>query len=207
MSDLLVVMNPRKIRECVDAFRELPIDKLWLRNMTEWDIQEAWPKVMEYAVDYDHLIIGSDDGIPRKHALAAVQRFLNKGAPVVTGYSNFAANDLRVNIATRVDWYTLADVQSWVQETNEVYQLGFALSGMKTELWQRFPFRVYWDTPPGSRSDNVLSDRLNAAGIPILAARDAFVWHVKENWDQQDVEERKKLYVGVEPPSIQLEVW
>lgn len=214
MRELLVILNPRRIEECLDAFRALPIDKLWIRNMSEFEIQERWPEILEAASDYDRLYLSSDDGIPRPHALKAVRHLAAEGHPVVTGYSNLSSTDYRVNLTKApvdvpkeeaYDLYALKEVMEWPQPSLPSFFAGMCLTGMSHSLWQRHPFRVYWNEPPGSCSDFMLSRSLNEAKVPIVAAREAFVWHTKETWNQADKEVRKRLYIGREPAEIVLD--
>ena len=215
MRDLLIVLNPRKIEECLTAFQALPIDKLWIRNMTEYEIQQRWPDVLELACDYNRLIVASDDGIPRPHALKQVRRLLSEGHPVVTGYSNLSSTDFRVNLTKSptaeepredgYDLYTLNEVMEWPTPEVPSYFTGMCLTGMSHAMWQRYPFSTYWDAPPGSCSDFVLSRALVKDEIPIVAAREAFVFHVKQVWNQADSDPRKRLYVGKEPAELVLE--
>lgn len=218
VEDLLIILNPRRIEECLASYRELPIDKLWVRNMSELDIEEAWPEIMETAAGYDWLWLQSDDGIVRRHALEAVRglwvqgnRWL--GDEAVTGYSNMSQRDIRLNIAKgqlppenwpdQINFYELSEVQESTKACLPTTLVSFSLTGMPREMWQRFP----WD--PNGGADFRLSQRLAAAGVPMWAARDAFVWHVKEFWatDQykHDQDPRKQLLIGKEPPAIELE--
>jgi len=214
VKDLLVVLNPRDIPECMAAIRELPIDKLWVSRMTEYEVMEAWPQVLEAARGYDRLLMQSDDGVPRLHALRAVQGLLDAGWPVVTGYSNLSVDDLRVNLSkapldTSHPWegaytlYTLQEVQEWPEQFVPTYVVAFALTGMAFELWERFPFRIY-SGRPGNASDYMLSCALQNAQIPMVGARDAFVWHGKPQYGMNDAEERRKLLLD-EPSEIRLE--
>lgn len=215
--DLLVVLNPRKIEECLAAFDALPIDRLWIRNMSEYQIQEAWPQVMAEATGYDRLILASDDGIPRPHALRLVLDALDAGHPVATAYSNLSSTDFRVNLTKQptkdapsedaYDLWHFNEVQAHRDPLVPTYFTGMCLTGMSRELWVKYPFQTFWDEPPGSCSDFVLSKRLVNAGVPIVACRDAFVFHVKETWNQADREVRKRLYIGLEPAAIELEVF
>lgn len=213
MKNLLLVMNPRKIEECIRAFSELPVDKLWIRNMNEYQIQEAWPDVLELAGGYQQLIVASDDGIVRPHALAEIIRLLDAGHPVVTGYSNLSSTDFRVNLTKRptapapgvdaYDLYTLAEIMEYPEPEVPTFFVGMCITGMSHAMWQRYPFGV-WSGPPGNASDFVLSKRLCEANVPMIAARDAFVWHTKEVWNQGDKDPRKALYLH-EPSSLDLE--
>jgi hypothetical protein len=82
--------------------------------------------------------------------------------------------------------------------------VGMCITGMSHAMWQRFAFRTFWNEPPGSCSDFCLSADLNAAQIPMVAARDAFVWHVKETWNTADRDPRKRLYLDL-PSELVLE--
>jgi hypothetical protein len=198
------------------AFAELAMDRLWVRNMDELDIEKSWPAILDAASAYDRMILISDDGVVRQHALDAVVGLLDDGRPVVTGYSNLDATDLRVNLnriplleqsePDQYDFYTLGEVLCWPDRAVPTTFCGFALTGMSRELWARFPFNANYG------SDFSLSRRLGAQGIPIVGARDAFVWHVKEKWNQRDQDPRKHSHValypgdGSEPAAIELEV-
>jgi hypothetical protein len=214
VSDLLVILNPRQIEECIRAFGELEIDRLWLRNMKEKEIEQRWPEILEAAIGYDRLILVSDDGVVRQWALDAVIELLDEGHPVVTGYSNLDSaahwrNEHWVNLnrtplpeystTNAYDLYTLGEVFCWPDRVVPTTFCGWCLTGMSYELWERFPY----DTAFGS--DFNLSRRLARSEIPIVAARDAFVWHVKETSKGPDQETRKGLRVGKELAEIVLE--
>lgn len=208
--DLLVILNPRRIEECMSAFAELPIDRLWVRNMTEKRIAERWGDVMEQAAGYRHLVVVSDDGVVRPHALQAVLGLLEAGHPVVTGYSNLSATDFRVNLSMAPigpqpadHAYTLPTLAQILESTNPVIKTWFAgmcLTGMSYEMWERYPFQVMNEA---AQSDFSLCKRLEWDGVPIVAAREAFVWHVKEVWGQGDEDPRKRPVGG--DPEIVLE--
>jgi hypothetical protein len=209
VTDLLLILNPRRIDECIQSLRELDIDRLWIRNMSELEIDERWPEVLEAAAGYDRLIIVGDDTIARPHALKAVRALLDEGHPVVTGYGNLDMNDWRVNlnkapladqsIADSYDFYTLGEVLAWPEPAVPTTVCGFSLTGMSYELWERFPFQAHLG------SDFSLSKRLTGVGIPMIGAREGFIWHVKELWNRRDQEPRKRLLVGEEPAAIELE--
>lgn len=186
MNDALVVMHPRRIPECVAAFAELDIDKLLMDGFTEWEImQEAFPAVLEH--DYDWLWLASDDLVVRPQALAAVRALRDdSGAPVVTGYSQFAHDDWRVNLtkaplsATHpgdnpYEFFQFHEVYGNPEPAVRSWFTGMALTGMSREDWRRFPFKVDFD--PGWASDFNLSLRLQRADVPIVAARDGFCYH------------------------------
>lgn len=79
-----------------------------------------------------------------------------------------------------------------------------SLTGMSRDMWRRFPLGVYTNGSVGWASDYHLSYRLGQAGIPIVAARAAYVDHVKERWQRHDRSHEKRLLVGEIPAEI---VW
>lgn len=209
MKDLLIILNPRDIRECIQSYQELDIDRLWIRNMSELEITERWHEVIEAAAGYQRLVIVSDDAVVRQPALDAVLDLMDVGHPVVTGYGNLDMGDWRVNLnkaplavqswPDSYDFYTLGEVLSWPTRDVPTTVVGFALTAMPIELWVRFPF----DCDGGA--DFNLSHKLTGQGIPMVGAREGFIWHVKETWNRRDTEPRKRLLVGVEPASIDLD--
>lgn len=213
--DVLIVLNPRRIAECIAAIGELPIDRLWLSNMTEREIQDQWGQILPHLDRYERAFIISDDACPRPHALKLLRGLMDDGHPVVTGYCNLAADDFRANltytplripISTRsYDLYTIAQVMESQTITVPTFYTGFCLTGMSTELWRKYPYMVETEGADHMAADFNLSRRLEADGVPIVAHREAFIWHVKERWSENDQEDRKKLLIGVEPPAIWME--
>jgi len=53
-------------------------------------------------------------------------------------------------------------------------------------------------------TDHHLSGRLADDGVPMVAARDGFVTHVKERWMHGDRDPAKRLLVGSMPQEV---VW
>ena len=215
MLDLLVVMNPRRIPQCMAAIEQLPIDKLWLRDMSEAQIADWWPRIMDAADGYQRLIMVGDDSCPRWHALDTVLG-LHEHQPdsAITGYSNLSAVDYRVNLTKSplrgdpspdaYDLYTLQDIQEHPHMLVRTWLTGLTLLCMDTGMWERFPFDVYGRDAGGFASDYHLSVRLDQAGLEMWAARDAFVWHVKERWNEGDQAPEKQLLVGKNDPALVL---
>lgn len=215
MPDVLVVMNPRRIPACIDAFQKLPIAKLWIRNMTEWQIMEEWPKVLRLAKGYDRMILCSDDAEVKPRELKKVQQLLDQGHPVVTGYSNLSEHDMRVNLCTQplgehgpsIDCYSHPDLHDIAGHTDEAILTSFTgmcLTGMSRAMWRKYPFKAC-GYPPGWSSDYNLSLRLQQDGVPIVAARDAFVWHHKSVYNMMDPTPGRELLIGKEPAELKLE--
>jgi GT2 family glycosyltransferase len=73
---------------------------------------------------------------------------------------------------------------------------------MSREMWREFPFGCFGTGSRGYSSDFHLSRRLRDAGVPMVAARDGYVTHVKEQWNKLDRGEGRQLLVGVEPADV-----
>lgn len=212
MKPLLLVLNPRRIPECVDAIAALPIDRVWLQNYTESELSDVIPGVIA-ACDHDVIGVLSDDTEPTREALAAV---LELAAPdrVTTGWCNLDDASELVNLSTEplatstptTTAYTFP-TRAWVEahDTREVptYFAGHCLTFMHRDLWRRFTWECHGG-PPGYASDLMLSWRLQEAGVPIIAARDGFVRHVKARWNYVDDTPGRELLVGKEPAGV---VW
>lgn len=217
MSDLLIVLNPRKIAECVRAIQELPIDKVWVRNYRLPEVEDLWPELLASFTKYERWLIISDDSIPRPHALGEVQKALDDH-PVVTGYCNLSREDMRVNLTRSpligdtpteqaYDLYDFDEIQSWPDALVPTWLAGFSLTGMSYELWQRYPLRCFTNQERkyGWAADFNLCKRLERDDIPIVGCRDAFVYHVKDVWNQMDLHPRKQLYCEIEPSEVVFE--
>lgn len=214
MKPLLLVLNPRRIPECVDAISSLPVDKVWLQNYTESELSDVIPDVLAQ-VPHDLVGILSDDTVPTRAALDEVLALAQPGR-VTTGWCNLDdASDL-VNLSTEplatstptTTAYTFP-TRAWVEahDTREVptYFAGHCLTFMDRDLWDRFPWECHGG-PPGYASDLMLSWRLQEAGVPIVAARDGFVRHVKARWNYVDDTPGRQLLIGVEPSGVRFDL-
>lgn len=212
MKPLLLVLNPRRIPECVAAISDLPVDKVWLQNYTEHELGDVIPGVL---AECDHDLVGilSDDTAPTRAALCAV---LNEARPgqVTTGWCNLDDASELVNLSSEpltADYPTATaytfPTRAWVEDRTarsiRTYFAGHCLTFMWRDDWKRFPWACHGG-PPGYASDLILSWRLQEAGVPIMAARDGFVRHVKARWNYVDDTPGRQLLVGVEPSGV---VW
>jgi hypothetical protein len=215
MNDALVVLNPRTIPECMRAFEELPIPKIYLRGFTEKEVEvKAFPEIL--GLGYDWLWVVSDDAIVRPSALNAVRALARAGHPAVTGYSQRTHTEWVVNLTkgpivpggngwpepASYDFYEFRDVVSWPTPELRTWFTGMSLTGMRTDLWRQFPFACFGE--PGCASDFSLSMRLQQADVPILAAREAFCYHWRNEWmstnhvgDQSPVHVNKRIVMPV----------
>lgn len=204
MNPLLVILNPRRIPRALEAFDALEVDRAYLTGYTESELVPVIAELIENS-EHSHYLAVSDDGIVGQSALAAVLRLLDCGYPVVTGWSNLDCIEAKVNLqrtpltkpvpdgVATWDLYHWAEVMSYPQEAVPTYFAGMCLTGMSRSLWRRFPFGVYGE--PGASSDYHLSWRLQHAGVPIVAAREGFVFHLKERWGWGDIAAEKRLWL------------
>lgn len=203
MNPLLLVLNPRRIPECIEAIERLDIDRAWLTGYTEPQLEEAIPDVLA-ATDHDPILVLSDDTIPTQQALDAVLTLWErKRQPAVaTGFCNLDVTSQYVNLTRRpfgswhsttdaYDFYTQAEIGDSLLPVRSWFT-GMCLTCMSRDLWERFPFQTY----EGRSSDFMLSRRLQHDNIPILAPTEAMVWHVKERWNLIDQAPDKRLHLG-----------
>ena len=204
-----MILNPRRIEECVDSYKALEIAKLWISGMSEPTLERRWPDVLKETEGYSHLLIVSDDAVVRQHAVDAVLELL-EDHPVVTGYANLDMTDWRVNLnkapleeSSRpegYDFYTLGEALSYPEKAIPTTVVCFALTGMPRELWME-----HGRYHASGSADFNLSKWLTGKGVPMVGAREGFIWHVKQKWNRGDTDPRKKLYVGPKRGKIRLE--
>jgi len=212
MRPLLLVLNPRRIPECVDAIKSLPIDKVWLQNYTEHQLCDVIPQVLSQS-EHDLIGVVSDDGAPTPQALDAVLSLTRPGT-VITGWCRLDETSDLVNLSTEplttsvpcIEAYT-NPTADWVyaHPTNEVatYFAGHSLTFMWRDQWDAYPWACHGGEP-GYASDLALSWRLQQAGVPIIAARDGEHRHVKALWNHLDGTPGRELLIGKEPARV---VW
>ena len=188
-----MIMNPRSVPETTEAFKALSIDRAWLTGYTEDGLVPVVAQVVQ-ETDYTHYMMIADDGVVTPRALNAV---LSAGETreVVTGWANITSDGPFVNLSSqpvgRVELTTVEELvpglYRWVDvllgpDLFQTYVMGFCLTMMTRELWQRFPFEAY----SNAKSDHCLCWRLQQAGIPITAVREGFVKHLKSARDLTD---------------------
>lgn len=217
MSDALVMlMNARLIPDCVESFEGLATDVAWMRGMNKVDVIDAAADVIATTA-YDHYLLVPDDCIVSQSAVDAVVALLDDGHPAVTGWCRLAQGDPRANLTVgplrgdrpRMDaytWWGASYVAGYRDEVVPTGFMGMALTGMSRDMWLRFPpdcFRSR-DGDNGWSSDFHLSMRLRDADIPMVAARDGYIEHVKENWNRPDKDPVKRLRIGEMPRGVEI---
>lgn len=208
---LLLVLNPRRIPECIEAIEALTIDKAWLTGYTEPELQHAIPDLLD-TVDHDPVLVLSDDTVPTQQALDVVlaqhEASNHKRPAVATGFCNLDVTSQYVNLTRapfrhrhstedNYDFFTHAEtvrtLRSWFT--------GMCLTCMSRDLWDRFPFQTY----QGRSSDFMLSLRLQDENVPIFAPSKGMVWHVKERWNYLDQAPDKRLILGARETRVDLQ--
>jgi hypothetical protein len=212
MNPCLLIMHPRHIHECVQALDELDIPKAWVSYYTEPGVTQQINQLIQAHDGYSHYLVVADDCQPTQDALDAVVGQLAYHE-VVTGYCNLDATDERVNItrqpfppdvsapsASAYDFYLRDETDGWPNATIPTWFVGMAFTAMPRQLWLDHPLEPWPRTDVAS--DAWLSVRLHNSRTPMVAARGAYVHHVKERWNLHDQEQRKRLLIGQEPPSV-----
>ena len=214
MNPLLVVTQPRSIPECMDSFAALDTPVAYIRGFALLDVCPVMAALVE-ETDHDPVLVCADDCIVTQGAVDAVLGLLAEGHPVVTGWCRLDRTHEQVNLST----IPLADetpaessyrfpAAEWVRDYPDpavpTYFAGMALTGMSRDMWLRFPLDCYSNGQAGWGSDYHLSRRLGLAGIPIVAAREGYVDHVKEVWMRNDLAADKRLLIGEIPAEV---VW
>jgi hypothetical protein len=210
---LLLILNPRDIPECMDSFAALDVPRAYLTGYREADLISVIAELIT-DTDYSHYVVISDDTVVRPCAVETVYALLD-AHPVVTGWCNLDDVDARCSVVDRplegatpsresYSFMHWSRVVTHPEPTLRTWFAGMCLTGMSREMWQRFPFDVLAGSEHGWASDYSLCWRLQQANIPITAARDGSVLHVRQRWDTADVDPRKKLLVGQVPPAVSI---
>jgi hypothetical protein len=212
MGALLMVMNPRAIPEVVDAFEALNVDLCWLTGMYQEELVPVVEKVVR-TTTYDHYIICADDCVVTQEAFDAVLGLLQQGHPAATGYCRLDRTHPMVNLCKTpllpglptmesYDWFSFDDVKNWPEEIVPTHFMGMALTGMPRDMWLKYPYQVYGIGQRGWASDFNLSSRLRDDGVPMVAARDGFIDHLKEVWLKADQAHVMRLLIGEIEPEV-----
>ena len=212
MKPLLLVMNPRNIPQCVAALESLNIDKVWLKNYTEAQLQSVIPSVLAEC-DHDPIGILSDDALPTQRVLESILEAYEPSA-VYTGYCNIDSTTSAVNLSTQpmiiqreatpacYTTPTRDDIDNAPTPLVRSWFAGFGMTFMSRALWDAYPFSALGD--PGVQSDYQLCCRLQEDGVPIWAVRGAWFEHLKGGDLTTNAVEGGALRVGIEAASV---VW
>lgn len=214
MTPLLVILNPRHIPECVEAFEALDIDRAWVTGFREPELAAPLQELAHSG--YDPLVVCSDDVVVSQKALDAVLELYATGvAPVVTGFCNLDETDDRVNLCKNrlvpgppgkdhYDFLTRREVEGSKVGVVASTFAGMCLTTMSAAMWAALPIECYGH--PGYGCDYSLSYRLQLNGQAIVAPRDGFVWHLKETWSELDSTPGRELLIGSVEPGVRMDV-
>lgn len=194
MKNCLMIMNPRNIPIVMENFDKINIPKVYFRAFTEKELEDV---INNFILDtnYDNYILTSDDVIVTQEVVDIVEKNLET-YKVFTGYCNMTIKSKLVNltdepitlinnkypISQDYKFITFKDVEKKNTDIFKTYLAGFALTGMRRDLWLKYPFKVYLmnsNDKKGVSSDHNLSIRLNSDNIPIYTHKNAFVKHLK----------------------------
>lgn len=211
MRDCLMILQPRRIPAAIASIESLPIDQFWLTALTEPDLAPILNAFIR-ATNYRDYLIVSDDVSVTPQALACVRELLTRHA-AATGYCRISEADARVNLTrsplrpieqpgggTRIGWasysfYTLDDVQRITYEFPSWFG-GWALTGLRRELWLAYPFEVH--SHSNCQTDAQTALRMARDGRFFISHRDAYVEHLKRDPNNSLLD---GWLVGVEPPA------
>lgn len=228
---VLLVMNPRRLADCIESIRDLPVDQYWLTGFYERELVAEVGRIIEETA-YDAYAIVSDDCLCSREAWAAVRDAMD-AYPIVTGWCQVDAIREVANVSTeplvrpqpRWSNYTMPPISALAAAPPifRSWWIGFALSAMRRDVWRRFPFDVYpsqrnvregqaypWHyTGPragepfdaGESSDYHLSWRMQEANAPVWAVRDAQVGHLRHSGNAGG------LVNGTVPPEVTFRPW
>ncbi|MDA0832759.1 MAG: acyltransferase [Planctomycetota bacterium] len=207
-SDVLMILQPRKIPQAIESLERLPIDKVWFRAMTESELQ---PKINRFIAEtnYKNYLIVSDDVCVTPEALAKVRELLRL-FPAATGYCRVDSRSPQVNLTRRpvtltnhkfpewadYDFFHFDDVQK-IADPFLSWFGGWSLTGLRRELWLEFPF--YVNAVTKAQTDFETAYRLAHAGIPFITHRDTYIEHLKRN--SRDMRKEHWL-IGKQQPSV-----
>jgi hypothetical protein len=221
MKPLLAVLNPREIEECKESIWALECDQLWASYMTEADAARAINDAVAEHPQYTHIGVIADDCIVTQEALDAVLADLDH-VDAVTGWCRLDRTHPLANVTTGpmklrhpgIDaygpWYQAREIIERAGERLPTGFMGFALTFLSRELWDRFPMQPLAPDGKGFASDFSLSLRLQDAGVPMWVTSCSEVVHVKERWGWEwtpDAEPRKRLLIGEREPKVRFSWW
>ena len=211
MADCLMILQPREIAQCLASLEALPIDKVWFRAFGERQLVEPINRFIQ-DTQYENYLIVADDVVASRRAFDTVMDLLRTydGA---TGYCRLAVDSPWVNV-TRApfrlpdgqmpvigdyDFYHIEEVRQFAHPQFLTWFGGWALTGLRRDLWREVPFRV--NPSSGMQSDYETFARFRR---PIVCHRDAHIEHLKPHVSGSFTQ---NVLVGRVPPKIIYRKW
>lgn len=213
MRPLLVVTHPRRIPECVDAFRVLTCDVAYISGMHMPAVCRSMAAIVDEG-GYDAYLVCADDCVVTQAAVNAVVDVLEDGHPAATGWCRLDRGHGLVNLTRgpltgdhpveeAYDFYPYREVADHPREIVPTGFMGMALTGMAAAMWRTFPLSCFEDHEGrGWSSDFRLSTQLRDARVEMVAARGGYVDHVKERWMMADRAPSARLLIGDIPQEV-----
>lgn len=203
MNPCLIVLNPRRIPECIHSIEALNIPRLWLTGYTEHQLAQGEFNQAIRDTSYTHYLAISDDTIVTQDALDAVLALV-PDHPVVTGHCNLDNTEDRINLGKLIGNLPVKTAYSFITPAQLALLpdpaptefAGMCLTAMSRNMWDHYPFGCYGhNTLTGYASDFHLCLRLKNAGVPIVAPHAARVHHLKAQWSEQDRTPGRELHL------------
>ena len=216
----LLIMNPRILMPALESIKEcVDIPVTYFRAFTEPQVLVAINQYIR-ETNYTHYIMCGDDAIFTRKAVDCVLKYTeDESYDVFTGWMNmhieYNGNFSRESTVCFGRLPHIAD-EGWGPERDEyppwvsmqtmaryktreeplrTAYANFALTGMKREMWLKFPVMTH---PRGNSSDHQLSYRLQSGGIEVWTHPDAFITHLRRGWTPL----LKQWLVGNQTPEI-----
>jgi hypothetical protein len=200
---LLIVLNPRRIPDCVKPLKTLPIDVAYVQGMALPAALRMSTRIIERG-GYKRYILTSDDVIVTPDAVRAVVSASRMNPDkLITGYCNLDTDSPLVNITKRPLAGDIPAVEAYdFYRRDELPQRGLIRTGFaglgltclsETIVGRLLPLGWFGT---GWSADFHLSKKCEREGIAIAAPVGGFVWHVKERWNEHDRDPEKQLHIG-----------
>lgn len=182
----LIILQPRAIPRCLQSLAALPIDQVYFRGFTEYQLVVPLNRFIRES-DYENYLLVADDVIATPQALDVVVSLLDRHE-IATGYCRLSQDSPYVNLTRGplrlqngkyplmedYDFYHGEEVRRLQDPVCVTWFGGWALTGMRRHLWLQYPFRVNPTT--GMQSDFEVFRQL---ARPVIAHRDAYIEHIK----------------------------
>jgi hypothetical protein len=214
MNDILMIMNPRNIKDVIDSIRAIDIPKAWFTGFTEIELEGVMNDFVK-STNYDNYILTSDDLIINPNSLKNIRNNARK-YDVLTGYCNLYLGSKEVNLClspltlsngefpreSDYNFCTIDDVSAQKSEIFKTYLSGFSLTLIKRDIWLDIPFQAYHRRQKGESSDHNFSYRTYQKGIEMYSHKDSFSTHIKS---KRNSPLKSEWIVGKEKPKVVFE--
>lgn len=192
----MVILNPREMKEPLECFKTLNIDKLYIKNLPEQLAYEEARKFFLEHKQYTHLILFADDAICTNDDIIILSNWLElKDYPVLGGVCNIdnePENKGKWAITTNVvhpRWIDGTRTYDFIREEDHTFPhiiqvgwSGFPLMFIRRDIIEQVPFRDDREengTKTGYAMDVTFCYDCSKLNIPILAHTGVRIKHLK----------------------------